>query len=77
MIAVLASRVEQALTHLNSMRCVEEFDKVTNKGVFTSGRKFLVVTEPKALQGLRLSDYILAGAVGDELISVARGRMQV
>lgn len=75
MIAVLAKSIERALQDLNSMRCVDLFDKNTRKGVFLSGREFFVATDPVHLQGVRLSDYITAGSVSDEMVLTARSRM--
>lgn len=77
LIAVLANKVEAALAALNSQRCVEEYDRATRRGVFTSGREFVVVTDVEQMMGLRLADYRVIGAVPEGMTVMARARMVV
>lgn len=77
LIAVLANRVEAALAALNNQRCVEEYNRATRRGVFTSGREFVVVTTPEHLAGMHISDYRVIGFPEPELVDLARARMVV
>jgi hypothetical protein len=74
-IAILTHRVELALDALVREKSVGEYHRSSHKGLFTSGREFMIVTEARDLEGKRLSDYRIIGWPEPKLVEMARARM--
>ena len=75
MIAILTHNIEMALRDLGYQRTISEYSRTKRKGLFCSGREFMIVTLPEQLAGMRISDYRIIGHPEPELVEMARARM--
>jgi hypothetical protein len=75
MIAILTNNVARAVDTINRRGDLESFSLATRRGTFKSMREFVVITDERQLEGVRLTDYSVIGEVGRRLIDVARARM--
>jgi hypothetical protein len=77
MIAILTNNIDFAITQLRREGSLYDYHPTTRKGQFTSGREFLLVSEPAHLEAVNLTDYRVVGCVNADLIEMARTRMVV
>jgi hypothetical protein len=76
LIAILTHRVDIAWMALRREGSVAEFSMSEHRGLFTSGRAFKIITDPRQLMGLEIADYRVIGSPSEELIEVARSMLR-